>query len=263
MEADICYVYWIRLDEHTDITKEGYIGISSSPTQRLSQHIYAATSNRANYNDEFSEALISGNFIKEVLICSTRDYCFDLEAKLRPTWKIGWNLARGGLKGGIASITYDLDGNFYNLMQLSEMSNIKPDTIYKRILRGWSIKEALGIKQRKKIKEFNYKAEMAIFYLENSPMTCLQIAKILEVNYNLKILLKNYNVPKYLFEFCNLPDRYSLSTRRIRRSLVFKDFDTILDVEEKSENNSILNLSKIYNVSCVAINNLLEELKNE
>ena len=52
-----------------------------------------------------------------VLLKSSRQYCLDMEEKLRPDWAIGWNLARGGT-GGYG--THNLSGTlvhktYYNL----------------------------------------------------------------------------------------------------------------------------------------------------
>ena len=88
-----CSVYWIRCADHTDITKQGYVGISKNVTTRLNHHI------KKKQNQHLENAAnLHGwdNLVKEIVVISTREYCLELETKLRPTKSIGWNIAVGG-----------------------------------------------------------------------------------------------------------------------------------------------------------------------
>lgn len=104
-------VYWIHKPEHTDITKEGYVGITNNMVKerwlnhqsasRRNPDIHCAILNRAinKHKDLIYEV---------VLVANTREYCERIEGLLRPTNKIGWNIARGGMPvdtmmGGIAN----------------------------------------------------------------------------------------------------------------------------------------------------------------
>lgn len=53
-----------------------------------------------NYRTDFRKALSEGSFIHSKIIIGTRAYCLEVEEKLRPDWKIGWNIAKGG-SGGV------------------------------------------------------------------------------------------------------------------------------------------------------------------
>lgn len=115
----ICYVYWIKRKEHTCIFSQGYVGISMNPSYRYTQHKYFSSKEKysKNYRSDFRNAVREGDTELTVLLKSSRQYCLDMEEKLRPDWAIGWNLARGGT-GGYG--THNLSGTlvhktYYNL----------------------------------------------------------------------------------------------------------------------------------------------------
>lgn len=78
-------VYWIRLEEHTDPYKDGYVGVTSDLQTRYATHI---RNNR-----------VPNNSIIEILYEGSREECFKKELELRPKPKIGWNNAVGGSHG--------------------------------------------------------------------------------------------------------------------------------------------------------------------
>ena len=104
-------VYWIHKPEHTDITKQGYIGI----TNKLARERWVAHQSASRHNPDANCAVVNRairkhhNLIYEiVLVADTREYCERIEGLLRPTNRIGWNIARGGMPvdtmmGGIAN----------------------------------------------------------------------------------------------------------------------------------------------------------------
>ena len=90
---DICSLYWICADNHSDVSKEGYVGISMDAEFRWNQH------GRGLHNPHLKNAIMKhgwDNLQKKVLLVSTRQYCLEIEQKLRPTENIGWNIAIGG-----------------------------------------------------------------------------------------------------------------------------------------------------------------------
>lgn len=114
-----CFLYWIRSPCHSDIFKEGYIGISYDPSYRLKQHIRNTKANHHRQNSEFKNSLTSGNFVQEILLKSTVEYCLEIERKLRPMMNTGWNLAIGGdggsvYKHGLTSSKVKRD--YYNML---------------------------------------------------------------------------------------------------------------------------------------------------
>ena len=88
-------VYWIRTPEHTDMFSQGYIGVSNNSARRFIEH------SKTKSNRHLMFAIQKHGWDKlvktEILIADV-DYCLDIEAKLRPADKIGWNLVAGGGK---------------------------------------------------------------------------------------------------------------------------------------------------------------------
>ena len=104
-------VYWIHKPEHTDITKQGYVGITHNMVRdRWIDHKSASRRNPDRNCAIVNRAIRKHpNLIYEVvLVADTREYCERMEGLLRPTNNIGWNIARGGMPvdtmmGGIAN----------------------------------------------------------------------------------------------------------------------------------------------------------------
>lgn len=97
-------VYWIHLEEHTDMFSQGYIGVTKhSAKERFAEHKH-----RANMDSDLniSKAIRkygSENLIVDTLVIADMDYCFNVESKLRPSAFIGWNISVGG---GIVNVSY-------------------------------------------------------------------------------------------------------------------------------------------------------------
>lgn len=86
-------LYWIHLPEHTNITTQGYVGITNNFNKRMIKH------KSANENPHLYNAIKKygwDNLIKQQMVISTKDYIVDLEKKLRSADHIGWNIAPGG-----------------------------------------------------------------------------------------------------------------------------------------------------------------------
>ena len=93
-------IYWIRAKEHTDITAQGYVGVARNAPKRWWGHKWALNAGK-HENPILSNAVKKhgwDNLIKEIVVISNEAYCYDIEQKLRPNHKIGWNIAIGGFK---------------------------------------------------------------------------------------------------------------------------------------------------------------------
>jgi len=91
-----CYVYWIRRSTHTDIETEGYVGITYDIDRRFKQHRDSV--DLVNYTTVLTEALQEHDDIVFDLIetCDDREDAKAMERSLRPEYRIGWNIAKGG-----------------------------------------------------------------------------------------------------------------------------------------------------------------------
>jgi len=139
-------LYWIRLATHSDMSTEGYIGVSFNFKQRMNEH-FKFTS---KLNSHFGNAISKygwDNLIKEIIFEGSSEECYAKEKELRSKFQIGWNEAIGGL-GGNRSVfinykkrknqgwTYDKNGNnnpFYgkehSLESIKKMSKVKCKTV--------------------------------------------------------------------------------------------------------------------------------------
>jgi hypothetical protein len=72
---------------------QGYVGVSKNAGLRFSQH------QRRHENPHLERAIAKygwDNLVKTEILISDEAYCLDIETKLRPTEKIGWNICIGG-----------------------------------------------------------------------------------------------------------------------------------------------------------------------
>jgi hypothetical protein len=88
-------VYWIHSPEHTDIFSQGYVGVSNNHEFRWKYH------SQKQENAHLRHAIQKygwDNLVKKVVLIGDEKYCLDIEFKLRPSDKIGWNIVMGGGK---------------------------------------------------------------------------------------------------------------------------------------------------------------------
>lgn len=101
------YLYWIRRASHTEISTEGYVGISSSPNKRINQHNACLSSlskaRDQGYSSEFIKAYHEEDLFFEIVNCGTMASIQNQEYLLRPAERVGWNVAIGGLINGVCS----------------------------------------------------------------------------------------------------------------------------------------------------------------
>jgi hypothetical protein len=94
----MAHLYWIHLEEHNNISSEGYIGVSKQVEKRLKDHTYMLETNM-HENIHLSRAFLKyENLRYDVLLEAPEQYCYDIEFLLRPAYNIGWNIAPGGNK---------------------------------------------------------------------------------------------------------------------------------------------------------------------
>tara|TARA_R110000803_G_scaffold13482_1_gene37872 strand:- start:19233 stop:19829 length:597 start_codon:yes stop_codon:yes gene_type:complete len=86
------YLYWIHHKNHSDVTREGYIGVSGDPSRRFKEH----TSRKDNIHLHNALTAYGEDIVFKVLALGERAYILQLEHSLRPTKQVGWNIAVGG-----------------------------------------------------------------------------------------------------------------------------------------------------------------------
>lgn len=139
-----CCVYWIRDNTHTDIFTEGYVGITNNFDYRINQHVTNCHNPKQykNYRADFRESVVSGSYVVSKILIASREYCLEIEAKLRPTWVVGWNIAKGGSGGyGKHGLTGSkISRTFYNMLTRAEIEN-------EEVYSGWL--DAFGLENFK------------------------------------------------------------------------------------------------------------------
>ena len=91
-------VYWVHLEEHTNMAEQGYIGVAVDFDARMQKH-YLTTSRGDTH---FARAIRSygwRNLLKHIVFEGTDVECYAMETQLRPRFQIGWNEAIGGSGG--------------------------------------------------------------------------------------------------------------------------------------------------------------------
>lgn len=86
-------VYWIHHAGQTDLMSQGYIGVSNNFDRRMGEHF------KLGQNRYLQFAIKKYGWdalVKKKILLATEDYCLDIENKLRPQDKIGWNIVAGG-----------------------------------------------------------------------------------------------------------------------------------------------------------------------
>lgn len=94
------FVYWIHHPLHIDMTVDGYVGVTADFEQRMFAHKSCAKTGKdsALYNAIRKYGWES--LVKEIVLIAEDDYCLEIEKKLRPVPRIGWNIAIGGEVAG-------------------------------------------------------------------------------------------------------------------------------------------------------------------
>lgn len=105
----MAFVYWIRAPHHTDMFSEGYIGFTSNTVEeRMVTHRSDSVRDKCkNYPVYHAFRKYEDNIVVETLLEGSDEYCLEMEYKLRPLPKIGWNLLCGGQKGSLGAKASD------------------------------------------------------------------------------------------------------------------------------------------------------------
>lgn len=92
-------LYWIHLPEHTNIKKDGYVGITSgSVSKRWREPLYHAK-HGVEYPVQRAIRKYGTALVFEVIFEGTDEGCSHLEEYFRNAPSIGWNIRTGGRIG--------------------------------------------------------------------------------------------------------------------------------------------------------------------
>lgn len=135
------YLYWIRKPEHTDISTQGYVGVTLNPKSRLSAHNLALGSERGRknqgYSEKFIEAYFEGGLIFSIVDCGSVYEMEQNEYLLRPKQDIGFNKRIGGFSQSKPRVKDLRSSNpilyrvYKSLLQYCEDNNLPVDFNFK------------------------------------------------------------------------------------------------------------------------------------
>ncbi len=91
-------LYWIRLNSHSDIAKEGYVGVSVNFKNRMYRHKKITSQLNCHLGNAINKYGWD-NLVKEIIFTGLKDECYLKEYELRSNHQIGWNEAIGGSGG--------------------------------------------------------------------------------------------------------------------------------------------------------------------
>lgn len=260
-----CYLYWIKLPCHSDIIKEGYVGITYYPDKRIMSHVSEAKLGNVNKNKEFKEALLQGTF--EFLVVEEGSRC-DMSAKefeLRPKFRIGWNIKQGGDDGKYESkLLYSkVRDEELSLVDWSHLLGLKQNTITYRLLRGWSVDEALGLEQKAETtQEDCTERYLCLLDLEYSFIKPQVISRNRGFKSDLKrILHRHIDKISPIYKYGYLP--YEMAFIKIPRQNVVTDFDLMGKIVDDTYSGLTgLELAKKYKLPVRSMKKLQEEIEN-
>lgn len=94
----MAFVYWIHLPEHTDITTEGYVGITSKTVEeRFSRHLKDSKRPSKNHITLYKAInKYNDSIVVTTILESSIEYARFIENNLRPNARTGWNIVPGG-----------------------------------------------------------------------------------------------------------------------------------------------------------------------
>lgn len=95
----MAFVYWFHFKEHDDIKTQGYVGITSGKHRRRWRE-HKSSLLRGTHSNTYLQNIVNKygfDALEFTVVCEcTEEYAKELEEKLRPEPRIGWNLMKGG-----------------------------------------------------------------------------------------------------------------------------------------------------------------------
>jgi hypothetical protein len=161
------------------VFSQGYIGVSKNTEARFKRH------GKYSDNTHLKAAIKKygwNNLVKRIILIGEEKYCYNLEAKIRPTRQIGWNIAEGGAKPPVTQPR----GDCYN----SPLKNKARPT-------PWLIGRVRSKQERKNMSEAR---KVKVKYQEITYNSFEDLAKHLNIKYSTLTNRIYRNAAKYGYE---------------------------------------------------------------
>lgn len=209
-------VYWIHLPNHTDITSQGYVGITSR-SERAELRLYEHRIQRTNQHLSNAFDLYGNTIIQTILVKGSKEYCLEIEKKLRPNNHIGWNIAPGG---GIPKSRKGMGPTKTSFVKGHSVSEDTKQKLYKanigKVLNE-DHKKKIGIKHKGKIISncTREKARIATHkYYEENGTDCDHLWRITKNDF----VVETKNIEKWCREQGLKPHSFYRSARTNKKS---------------------------------------------
>jgi len=235
-------------------TKASKVFASFRGRHEITYHPWRGDDGVANFNNWWNS--LDATDTQEDKVC----YIIERSKGIHPD-NIGFSDSRRGLWG--RNLYSKVENKSMLLAEWAESLNTRQNTIATRLARGWSVDEALGLCNRKTDTEDDYKHDpdklMCIYYLENTAMTHNVISKLVGYRSTLRRVLHKFNLPKYLFDFCDVPDSHGMFAYRIPRQYNqnLTSFSVLMDIKDSLDcGESVNSIANRYCVHNALIKNL-------
>jgi group I intron endonuclease len=126
------YVYWIHKSDD-DILNDGYVGVTQNISKRFKEHVRNSNTNKHHNYKLMKYIKENSNILFDIVLVADRDYCLDIEKKLRPYKDIGLNINSGG---SCPLTAREISDSFREKMRevRSGICNYKPTESHKKLL---------------------------------------------------------------------------------------------------------------------------------
>lgn len=190
-------VYWIRLEEHTNLLEQGYIGITKNLKERLRAH--KKNKKQTHFYNAIQKYGYS-NLIVDILHENlTLEQALLIEYKLRPSQKIGWNSQMGGHLG--------VESAWYSVEEHRQKHSKATSEATKLGIANLDTSEDRALRAKKSwVENKDSYSEMSLG--SKNPRAILNEMQVREIKYNLlpnnipiKDIAKTYNVKPYVIQF--------------------------------------------------------------
>lgn len=198
-------VYWIKRFTHFDIKTEGYVGITKNFKERMRAH------KKLKKLTPLTSAIKSigwENLDKQILVCCiSQEEALKIEAELRPTRNIGWNLLEGGILG--------VDSSWYDDLENKKQHSINTSIATKIAIQNKDTKSKRSERAKTSRKE-NKNSYVDLAKGSKNPRAQLNESQVFEIKYRLipsglsnKDIAEMFNVKSYVISFIRTGKNWS------------------------------------------------------
>lgn len=196
-EGNVYCIYWIHLQEHLDITKDGYIGITCNYKERMKSH--RKNKKKTHLTDAIRKYGWDNLKVEILYDQLSLEEALKIENKFRNSQNIGWNLQQGGFLG-VEKEWYTIPDNkekhSLNTSLNTKIGISKKDSKEKRSERA----KLSRLKNKNSYKSVSVGSNNGKALLNEEQVTCIK-CDFLKRKITDKEIALLYNVKPYVISF--------------------------------------------------------------